>query len=228
MKGCNYKKRGDVVPARWKAELLRWLRYELGLGILVETGTCIGSTCCYLHADFDEIYTVELSKGLYDNAKSNLESCGARNVKQYFGSSRTMLSVMLTDAPPGPVLVYLDAHGAGDGTCDDGDPLTDELRAVMQLRSEALIVIDDCADADLEPAQRGGIDFTGWHREYRAGEVLMWRLGQYDVPQFEDGVWQEEEDGKTTPSYGAALPRWSSKRIIADYLRQCELFHQKP
>ena len=192
MKGCNYKKRGDVVPPQWKVALLRWLGHEMNFRSLVETGTCFGATCMELHNDFDKIYTVELSDELYDVAKENFDSLCIKNVVQYRGSSRRMLSVMLADVPPGPVLFYLDAHRSGKGTSDDGDALPDELRAVMQLRPDSLVVIDDCADCELEPVQKQGVDLTDWHREYRTGMVIMWREGQYDVPPFEDGVWSEQ------------------------------------
>jgi hypothetical protein len=192
MKGCDYKKRGDVVPEQWKAALLVWLAGEFKLNTLVETGTCIGGLCREIHRHFDKIYTVELSPEFYNKAKENFKENNITNVRQYFGSSRVMLRAMLDDVPPGPVLIYLDAHGSGNGTVDeghplyDGDPLIDELKIVMKFRPEALIVIDDCADCELEPAVNKGVDFTGWHKEYRTGEVIMYREGQYTVPPFEE------------------------------------------
>ena len=188
MKGCDYKKASDVVPPRWKCDLLRWLGQELGLRNLVETGTCWGASCMELYKDFDKIFTVELSDSLYNGAEVNFRRLRIGNVVQYKGSSRTMLPVMLADVPPGPVLFYLDAHGSGNGTADDGDPLADELKIIMQLRPDSLIVIDDCADCELEPIKKQGVDFTGWHKEYRTGEVILHREGQYVVPLFEEGV----------------------------------------
>ena len=38
----NFKQWPDSVDGLWKIELLRWLRYETGVDILVETGTCEG------------------------------------------------------------------------------------------------------------------------------------------------------------------------------------------
>jgi hypothetical protein len=192
MKGSGYKKRGDVVPEQWKAALLVWLADEFKLDTLIETGTCIGGLCREIHKHFDRIYTVELSPEFYRKARENFIENSIKNVMQYLGSSRIMLPAMLNDAPQGPILVYLDAHGSGNGTVDeghplyDGDPLVDELKIVMKLRPEALIVIDDCADCNLEPAVKQGVDFTGWHKEYRTGEVIMHRDGMYNIPPFED------------------------------------------
>jgi hypothetical protein len=89
---------------------------------------------------------------------------------------------MLDDANTSSILFWLDAHCSGPHTAGDGDPLEDELNVIMPRCSESLIVIDDMQNAELKHLN---VDFTGWHREYRTGEVIMYRDGVYKIPEFE-------------------------------------------
>jgi len=90
--------------------------------------------------------------------------------------------ILNKDVPKEPVLFWLDAHSSGPHTADDGDPLHDELEVVMRLRPDALIVVDDRKDAEFEDT----LDFTGWQKEYRTGEVIIHKSGMYNIPPFEE------------------------------------------
>jgi hypothetical protein len=194
MRGApNFKQWPDAVDGKWKWELLRWLRYETGVDILVETGTCEGVTPYNLHNDFKEIHTIELHQGLYENAHERLRDFP--NVFQYLGSSKEALEkVLLWHVPAGPVMFWLDAHSSGPHTADDGDPLPFELKTIMRLRPDALIVIDDmhCVDfCEPDPVtgktyiESNGLDFSGWKREFRTGELIIYKEGRYKIPEFE-------------------------------------------
>ena len=190
----NFKQWPDAVDGKWKWELLRWLRYETGVDILVETGTCEGVTPYNLHDDFREIHTIEMHQGLFENAQERLRNFP--NVHQYLGSSKEALEkVLLWHVPKGPVMFWLDAHSSGPHTADDGDVLPFEIKTIMRLRPDALIVIDDmhCVDfCEPDPVtgrtyiEANGLDFSGWQREYRTGELLIYKEGRYKIPEFEE------------------------------------------
>ena len=163
----GFKKWPDAVNGEWKLEFLRWLAKETHIQTLVETGTCEGVTPYFLRNDFSQIYTIELHPPLYEISFHRLSEF--KNIQQYLGSSKTLLRGVINEiGPEKPILFWLDAHTCGPHTADDGDPLPHELKTIMKMCPEALIVIDDMKDAELEYLTRlYGTDFEGWHREYR-------------------------------------------------------------
>lgn len=185
MRGApNFTKWPDSVDGQWKIELLRWLRQTTGIDVLVETGTCEGVTPFNLKHDFREIHTIELHDGLYESASRWLAPYA--HIHCNHGSSRTMLASMLRDdVPPGPILCWLDAHSSGPHTANDGDPLSDELRVIIALRPDALIVIDDAMGLDQFIGQVSSVNLDGWHVEYRTGEIVLYQEGRYNIPPFE-------------------------------------------
>lgn len=185
MRGApNFHQWPDPVDGMWKINLLRWLGQEMKIDILVETGSCEGVTPFNLKSDFRAIYTIELHDGLYEGARKWLEPY--KNVRCYHGSSRTLLeSILLNDAPEGPVIFWLDAHSSGPHTADDGNPLPDEVGIITRLRPDAIIVVDDMMNLDSFLGQMSDVDLAGWQVEYRTGEIVMHRIGRYKIPPFE-------------------------------------------
>ena len=186
MKGApNFIKWPDSVDGMWKINLLRWLGREMKIDTLVETGTCEGVTPFNLKDDFKSIYTIELHDGLFSGAERWLAPYN--HIKCFHGSSRTMLRSIIgaNQLMFEPVLFWLDAHSSGPHTADDGDPLSDELRVITALCPNALIVIDDMRGLDEFTGQVSSVDLTGWHVEYRTGEIVLHREGRYAVPAFE-------------------------------------------
>jgi hypothetical protein len=175
----NFKQWPDAVDGRWKINFLRWLQSQTGIQVLLETGTCEGITPANLHDCFREIHTIELHPGLYENARNRLKDFS--NVKQYFGSSRNLLIPILKKLGEQPILFWLDAHSSGPHTADDGDVLPYEIETITWLCPDALIVIDDMKDATLHQE----LDPPGWHREFRTGEIVMFKQGRYTIPPFE-------------------------------------------
>lgn len=180
MKGApDFKEWPDAVSGMWKIELLRWLGSITGIKILVETGTCEGVTPWNLQNDFDRIYTVELHKGLFESAAKRLSEI--KNVYQCFGDSREFLRNFFEEPPTSPILFWLDAHSSGPHTADAGDPLAEEITIITQNCPDALIVIDDMMGL----YDGRAISVPGWHREYRTGEIVMYKNGRYSIPEFE-------------------------------------------
>ena len=185
MRGApGFKTWPDPVDGRWKWELLRWIGKETGITTLFETGTCEGVTPYELRNDFNPIYTIELHPGLYEVARQRLSPFPW--IHRYFGSSKSQLRAILErDVRPGPVLFWLDAHGSGPHTADDGDPLPDELDAIFSLRPDALVVIDDMRGHS-EFMNSYGQHVDGLSVEYRTGEIILHRIGAYEIPKFEE------------------------------------------
>lgn len=176
----NWKNSGDSVDGVWKEDLLRYLGTTFGLTILVETGTCEGSTLAKIHKSFEQVHSIELSAYYFRKSVENLT--GRDNIHLYQGNSAKLLPGILQSIADVPTLFWLDAHGSGGLTANEGDPLADELKIIMDRRPDSLIVIDDMKDAEL---LHTGIDFTGWHKEYRTGEIIMHK-GGYQIPSFEE------------------------------------------
>jgi hypothetical protein len=175
----------DSVDGMWKIELLRWLGKAFGIKTLVETGTCEGITPFNLHNDFEQIFTIELHDGLFENARQRLAPFS--NVKLYHGSSRTELDKVLNDVPEGPTLFWLDAHSSGPHTANDGDPLPDELLVIARRCPKALIVIDDMRGLGEFWGQVWSVStkLEGWTAEYRTGEIILYQDKYYSIPPFE-------------------------------------------
>lgn len=180
MKGApNWLKPGDPVNGVWKQDLLRWLGKLFNLRVLVETGTCEGSTPIALHNDFRDIYSIELSDYYYKRSVKRLQHLA--NVHLTHGNSERCLEGILNAIPNEPTLFWLDAHSSGGLTADEGDPLGIEIQIIERCRPNALVIIDDMLNESLSHLD---IDVSKWVREYRTGEVIM-HMGKYKIPPFE-------------------------------------------
>jgi hypothetical protein len=187
MRGApNFKEWPDPVSGEWKLDLLRWLQKETHIDAMIETGTCEGITPWRLQDCFRKILTVELHAGLFESASKRLGEIP--NVRQYFGSSRTMLAQMIKDAQSERILFWLDAHSSGPHTADDGDVLPFELETITKLCPCALIVIDDMMGLEQFLGQVSTVNLSGWHVEYRTGEILVYRPENYTIPAFEEAL----------------------------------------
>jgi len=184
MKGApNWKSNKDSVDGMWKIQLLIWLGQTFHIRHLIETGTCHGTTPAVSWTFFDTVNTIELHDGLFAAARERLKDI--KSIRVHHGSSPIVLPGVIESVPREPILFWLDAHASGPQTADDGDPLGKELAIVMRMCPDALIVIDDMADEHLRHLTERGLDLTGWHREYRTGEIIMYQEGRYRVPPFE-------------------------------------------
>jgi hypothetical protein len=183
---------GQAPDGKWKEELIPWLGKITGIKTLVESGSCEGSMIAACQPHFDEIHSVELAP-LYMQA--TLKRVGHfSNVHLYLGDTRERLPEMIGKTH-GRLLFWLDAHHSGIGshgpTADAGDPLEEELRIIMNLKDDCLIVIDDLQDGDfnypLDPAatEKWRRLLDGWTRDYRCG-ILMLHQNKYHIPEFEE------------------------------------------
>lgn len=108
----------------------------------IETGTYRGDSTIELANIFGKVHTIELSEKWYQHAQQRLGKID--NITCHYGDS----GEVLVDILPGfndPVLVFLDAHYAGDGTAfgQDEVPLLRELNAICERSKQDILVIDD-------------------------------------------------------------------------------------
>lgn len=179
----NYKP-GHAVDGKWKQELLIFLGKEFDLRTLIETGTCDGGTLSAVCDEFTECVSFELSTYYYMIAQARFAL--KNHVFLIHGNSAISLREYLRGSYRPRVLFWLDAHSSGGKTANEGDPLPEEIRAIVELSPDSLVVIDDHNSADevKNKCKENGIDLTGWTLEFRTGIVFLHK-GQYKIPEFE-------------------------------------------
>lgn len=97
---------------------------EKGVELLIETGTYLGSTTKHFSKWCEEVFTIEVKKEHYDQAKRNLK--GIENVHLCFGSSEKVIDTLFSDLNISSKVIafFLDAHW------ESYNPLLDELKAI--------------------------------------------------------------------------------------------------
>jgi hypothetical protein len=173
---------GEWSPsAEWKQALLIELGRRFNLPTFIETGTCWGATIEAVLPYFSEIYSVELCKPLYESCIDRFKEYSKVNL--FYGNSADRLSEILKISKDSKPLIWLDAHPAGPGTADEGDPLPSELQILFEHRPEALILIDD-----IKPEYRFWqnmnilVQRTDWTHKFFNGILILHR-GQYSIPE---------------------------------------------
>lgn len=128
-----------------KQELISRFGLENGADTLVETGTYLGHTIRKQMDRFKDIYSIEIVRDLYDEARREFRS--NPKVHLYCGDSGKELRNILREIPGDrTVLFWLDGHFSGGitGKGDENSPILQELDAVVShIRKKCLILIDD-------------------------------------------------------------------------------------
>lgn len=123
-------------------ELIIQLKAALNLSNFIETGTYYGNTSVWAANQFDQVFTIENSRTLYDRAKETFHD--VENISFLFGDSRTQLQNILPTIQ-GKSLFWLDAHWSGGDTYGEADqcPLVDEIVVIDRFAVDSCILIDD-------------------------------------------------------------------------------------
>lgn len=112
------------------AEVLR-LKEAHGLTMAIETGTCLGSTTCWLAENFKKVATIETNGAFLDIAYARTKGYSGR-IQFFHDDSAKVLRKSTADG-----LFFLDAHWGPN--C----PLLDELDALANIGGTIVIVIHD-------------------------------------------------------------------------------------
>lgn len=124
--------------------LVKELKNILPLVNFVETGTFKGDTLEKLHNDFDQLYSIELSKEYFEGALRRFSKIS--NIKIFQGDSSLILSNISDSLRNESTLYFLDAHwcvAAKTAGETSQCPLIGELKSIGKLQSESIIIIDD-------------------------------------------------------------------------------------
>ena len=134
------KKTKDFTDGTADERTFSYLRDIFGTSIFFETGTYSGVSAVKFAKIFSQVYTVELSEGLYEESNNRLHNC--LNVYNHKGDSAAFLQEMIPTID-GKKFIFLDAHGCG-GKSAPGNPILRELNTLKKLSvSDCIIMIDD-------------------------------------------------------------------------------------
>jgi hypothetical protein len=141
----NWKRRGKPVPPPhlYKQQVVRNYADKYGLKILVETGTFYGDMIEAMKHCFDGIYSIELSKALYEKAATRFSA--EKNIEIIHGDSGLELGNLINRVNQ-PILFWLDGHYSGGVTARGvkDTPIYDELEQIFNNQaSKYVVLIDD-------------------------------------------------------------------------------------
>ena len=124
-------------------------RYNLD--VLVETGTYLGDMVEAMKYRFKKVYSIELSKDLYEQARQRLS--GEANIILLHGDSGIELEkvIPLLD---GPALFWLDGHFSRGITAQGSKdtPVFEELNFILgDEQNKHVIIIDDARSFGVDP-----------------------------------------------------------------------------
>jgi len=149
-----WDKAGRPVPPPHivKQKTLQDYSKTYGLRILVETGTYLGDMVEAMKADFDRIYSIELSKDLYEKAAKRFSD--VKNVELIHGDSGTELGNVIEQINQ-PALFWLDGHYSAGVTAKGkkNTPIYEELVHILGAQDRNhVIIIDDARLFGTDPA----------------------------------------------------------------------------
>lgn len=137
------KNKPSPFPHQLKVNILNTYATKFHIKILVETGTYLGQTVDDLKHKFNKIYSIELDKKLYQNAKNIFEK--DKDVKIIHGDSAIQLKKTIKSLKA-PTLFWLDAHYSSGITARGNveTPILKELIAISKIKiKNYVILIDD-------------------------------------------------------------------------------------
>lgn len=145
----NWKNSGSPVPP--PSIVKQWTIQEyakkFNTKTFVETGTCFGTTLEIVKKCFKNLYSIELSQDLYDQARKKFSDF--HNITLFQGDSSEVLPKIIKDIKE-PALFWLDAHYSCGVTArgSKDTPVSDELQSILEhpLAKQHVILIDDARD----------------------------------------------------------------------------------
>ena len=140
----EWKKNGRPSPPPHIVKQMAIEEYQqkFNTKILVETGTYLGDMVEAQRDRFDKIYSVELSKKLFQRAVKRFKTYSHINILN--GDSGIVLNKLLPGIDT-PALFWLDGHYSGGITAKGSKecPVPEELEAILKSDLPHIILIDD-------------------------------------------------------------------------------------
>tara|TARA_Y200000002_G_C22551665_1_gene608475 strand:- start:251 stop:856 length:606 start_codon:yes stop_codon:yes gene_type:complete len=165
----------------------------------VETGTYLGDTTFCVEPHFDNIYTIEIKKQFYEDAKNKYSG---NKIKFFNGDSSQVLKEILPTLQ-GKSIIFLDGHwsanntGRGEKDC----PLYEEVSNIIKLHEdEAIIIIDDVRLFGKGPNQMGeNYDTCNWE-DINKGDILNIVQDRFTNIYFRDSLITTRKHGEVLNS----------------------------
>lgn len=150
----EWERNGRAVPPPHVVKQHTLLNYakKYNLKVLVETGTYYGDMVNALKDNFKYIYSIEIGKDLYEQAKKRFEN--ACNVELILGDSGRELKRVMEKLDR-PALFWLDGHYSAGVTARGikDTPIYEELNHIFSRQDEGhVIIIDDARCFGTNPA----------------------------------------------------------------------------
>jgi hypothetical protein len=142
---AEWERRGKPIPPPHivKQRTLRYYAKTYKLKILVETGTYYGDMVEAMENYFDYIYTIELSRELFKQAKKRFKK--VHHIKVIHGDSGKELKNVINRVNQ-PALFWLDGHYSAGVTAkgEKDTPIYEELHHILSKQNLGhVIIIDD-------------------------------------------------------------------------------------
>jgi hypothetical protein len=140
----NWIRAGKPIPVPHEVKQITILFYSIteNTSTLVETGTYFGDTIWEQRKNFRELYSIELSRELFERAQKRFAR--VKNVTLLNGDSGREIQKVLAKLES-RALFWLDGHYSG-GITAKGEkecPILEELQHIFESRIEHTILIDD-------------------------------------------------------------------------------------
>lgn len=147
----RWMKNGKPIPPPhlWKVKTVKEYAKKFSIHTLVETGTYLGNMVYGTRRTFGKIFSIELDRTLYEQAKKRFARFPHISIIQ--GDSTKQLPKILADITQ-PCLFWLDAHYCPNsgGTTAKGEletPIIQELHCILNHPVEGhVILIDDARE----------------------------------------------------------------------------------
>lgn len=123
------------------------------IDVAVETGTLMGWTTVRLAEIFQEVYTIELSEGLYNRSSTVEKLSQFSNIKRLLGDSAEWIPRLASQIDK-PVFWYLDAHFCyldKEVATNNPYPIWTELEAIKARNLPDVVAVDDVHAFGREP-----------------------------------------------------------------------------
>jgi hypothetical protein len=134
-------------PFAWDANQIRYVEDLInyhGIKNFVETGTYKLQTSLYFKSRRLNVYTVEVD---YGNYIRNTPDAIRYEINAYYGNSVAVLPHLLEKLGTAETLIFLDAHGHGNGNVGNHGPLSMELQEIFT-HDKFLVLLHDVAWVD--------------------------------------------------------------------------------
>lgn len=144
----KWKRDGCPIPPTHVYKSYTCIEYGKRYNIksFIETGTYHGAMIKEVYPYFNEIYSVEIVRNLYEENVQKYKGC--KKVHLYLGDCLEKLPEMISDAKTNNLLFWLDGHYSGGitGKGKKEDPIYESLEIVfasMEGKRGYVILIDD-------------------------------------------------------------------------------------